>query len=512
MESFDRKANEDPVAAVSKPALSRSLKWGFVMSWSQQGISLVLSFVLAAILGPTEFGVLAMGLVLVEFLYQLLEQGIGPTLVQRADLQPRHLDSVFWALLAGGMVFWGITAAVSYWWADLNNVPRLASVLVALGAVIPIRSAAVVPQAVLQRALDFRLLAIRSCVSVVVGGAVALSMAIAGLGVWALVGQQLATAGAETVLLLLTCGWIPSRTFSLAALRELARFSFSVFVGNMGTFVGARIDVFLIGLFFGPLAVGLYRFASRLVSFASELTMRPFHAVTLPHLATHHDDLVRQRGVLVGAVRASSNLSIPSMGALAAMASPILAILGPEWLPARTAMQVLCLLGVMKAVTVFTGPGLLAAGRAVGFAVYSWFLALCSAGVLVVAGLWLRESGVEQQLVGLAWARVLGVGVASIIVAVFVLTAMSGISAGKVVRLVAPGFFGGATTFFVGQVAADALGNRLARPAAWLAVSGCAVSLICAGCIIIAWPELRGRIGRAWGCAIGRRLARSQVS
>lgn len=466
------------------------------MNWSTQGFSLVLSFILASLLGPENFGVLAMALVVVEFMYQLLEQGIGPTLVQRRDLQAKHTNSVFWIMFIGGIILWGCTATLSTWWAEVNGVPRLASVLFGLAAVIPLKGLTVVPQAMLQRAMAFRALAVRSIISVMAGGAVGVVMALSGFGVWALVGQQFVTALVSGAMTWILARWVPAIEFSVKAVLEITRFSLAVFLGNIGTLVSNRVDVLIIGLFFGPLAVGLYRLAHRLVSVVSELTMRPFHMVTLPHLSQSMETMEHRREIVAGCVRASSAICIPAMGALASIAAPLLTLLGPEWQPAIGALRVLCVFGIIKAITVFIGPGLIAAGRVMGFAGYSWLLAIGSAIALAVAGCWLKGSEVEVQAAGLAAARVVGIGLVSISLALYILPSLGGLSIMALLRLVVPGLLAGVFTFIAGLGVASVLNNLHMPNLVWLGLTSCITGIIYGLSVLLLYPELRLSLGR----------------
>jgi PST family polysaccharide transporter len=468
------------------------------MNGSQQGASLLLSFVLAALLGPAEFGMLAMALVFVEFVYQLLEQGIGPTLVQRRDLQTRHLNTVFWAMAGAALVLAAGVVGLSNWWAQVNRVPKLAGVICGLAAVIPINSLAIVPQALLQRALNFRALAIRSIAAVCVGGVVAVLMAWWGFGVWALVGQQLVTSVVGTATVWLASRWYPRVEFSLMSLWELLRFSFAVFLGNLGTFVGSRIDALIIGLFFGPVAVGLYRFAHRLVSSAVELTMRPFHVVSLPHLARHQDDGMQRHDVLTKCLQASTALCMPAMAALAAMATPLITLLGSRWLPAVNVLRVLCLLGLVKSATIYVAPALLAAGRPYLFNLYCWLLAAGNVGALVVIGLLLRERNAATQTLGLAIAQVIGFSLVSLPAVLYVLRRWGRISPREVLTVAGRACGLSILLFVAGLAVCSTVASSFGASLCSTLLTIGLIALAGAGCVLLLSADIRHRLAQAF--------------
>ena len=181
----------DGEAVRPRRTLAYALKWAVVMNSGRRVMSTVFTFLLAALLGPHDFGVVAVALVFVAFVRMLLEQGFMTAIIQREDLDDAHLDSAFWLNLAWCLVLAVGCAFVAGWWADVNDMPQLGPVIQVLSLMIVIDGLQIVQQAVMERQLDFKRLAIRTNISVLLGGAVGIPLALAGAGVWALVGQQL---------------------------------------------------------------------------------------------------------------------------------------------------------------------------------------------------------------------------------------------------------------------------------------------------------------------------------
>ena len=154
------------------------------------------TFLLAALLGPHDFGVVAMALVFIALRPACCRSRASSTaIIQREDLDDEHLDSAFWLNLVWCVVLAGACAlSLAGWWADVNDMPELGAVIQVLSLMIVIEGLEIVQQALMERQLDFKRLAIRTNVAVLLGGAVGLPLALAGAGVWALVGQQLMMA------------------------------------------------------------------------------------------------------------------------------------------------------------------------------------------------------------------------------------------------------------------------------------------------------------------------------
>src|SRR3970040_782799 len=163
-----------------QPTIRRSLGWAVGLSWGQRGISMVFVIVLAALLGPEAFGIVAMALVYLAVMELFLEAGFLTTIVQRETLDREHLDSAFWVNLVWSIVLACVSFALAGWWADVNNVPELREVIRVLVILLVIAGLTIIQQAYLQRTLAFRKLALRANVAALVGGVVGLSLALRG--------------------------------------------------------------------------------------------------------------------------------------------------------------------------------------------------------------------------------------------------------------------------------------------------------------------------------------------
>jgi teichuronic acid exporter len=388
------------------PSLASPLRWAFVMNWGQRGVSTVVTFVLAGLLGPHDFGLVAIAAVYIAFIQVFLEQGIGAAVIQRERLEPEHLDSAFWMNLVWGLLLIGLSIGLAGWWSALNHLPELERVIDVLSVLIPISALTVVQQAVLQRDLKFKKLAVRSNISALIGGACGIAMGLAGAGVWALVAQQLVAAAAALVLLWSVSHWVPRARFSWLHARELLGFSIQAFLGNVAVFVTRRADALLMGIFFGPAAVGLYRLADRLVEAVITLSTRPVQVVSFPHFSRLQGDPQALRGSVRACMRITLITTIPAMAILAASSDFVMATLGPAWVGAADPLKVLSVVGIGKALILFTGPLLFAVAKPHFRTIVVWSLALVSAAVLVVVALLLRDKSTSEQVLGVAVSRV----------------------------------------------------------------------------------------------------------
>lgn len=469
--------------------------WSYVMNGGQYLITTIISLVLAAILGPTAFGTVAMATVYVLFVQMLFQQGMTPAIVQRRDLRPAHLDTGFWIVLAASLVLTGASIALAGVWAAVNRTPELAAVIRVLSLLLPIQGLIVVQDAILRRALRFRSLAVRSNVSALAGGAVGITLAFAGFGVWALVAQQLSRSMVQLVVLWTVSDWRPHLRFSRVAARELLGYAAGATTASLGVFVNNRSDALLIGLFFGPTAVGLYRFAARFVDLVIDVTVRALQSVSLPELAR----LQRDRGAFaertVGIVRTSALLAVPLLGVLAGTSDALVGLVGPEWIAAADPLKLLCAVGAVRAVTLFTGPMLQALARTQLLTVVNWGSAGLSAGSFVAAGLLLSDASTAGQVLGMAASRLLLFGGAFLAINLYLAKRVLRLPLAAVTRPVLP------------AALAAVVAYGAARAIDWLVLDGVAEilrmmlvagpSLVgCLAFLVIIDPALRRLVGR----------------
>jgi O-antigen/teichoic acid export membrane protein len=386
-------------------SFKNAVKWSYITQGSEQGLNALLTFVFAAILGPKDFGLVAMAMAYVLFAKMLLEQGLVPALVQRKDLNADHLDSVFYLNLGLSLILVTLSVALSKWWAGLNHLPLLAPVISILSLTIPLEGLTIVQRAVLQRDMDFKSFSVRSIVAICAGGLVGLVMAFRGFGVWSLVGKQLATDFVGLLVLWRLGHWRPRLNFSSRSVTELLKFSSGAFAGNLGLFVDSQSDALLIGLFFGPIPVGLYRLASRLTNMVINVATSSLQIASFPQFCRLQDKPAELRRSVLSCLRTAAIVTIPALAGLAVVSRKVLTAVGPKWVDGTDALRILCVVAAAQPILYFVGPLLQAKGKPHYLAVLTWANAAICAGSLAVAGVLLRHASIPTQVTGMAATR-----------------------------------------------------------------------------------------------------------
>jgi O-antigen/teichoic acid export membrane protein len=405
-----------------------SLKWAYSGNLGEKAFSALFTFILAGILGPSDFGIVSIAILYVSFLQMFLDQGLATALIQRKEIEQKHLDAVFWMNLALGFVLVLVSIACSQKWATLNHTPQIARIIPILSVSILIEALTVVQTALLRRQMDFKSLSIRTNVAVLVSGVVGIGMAIAGFRLWALVGQQLVRDTIALILLWRLSPWRPRGEFSWRHLKTLLRFSIPNFTAQLGLFAGSQADAVILGVLFGPVAVGLYRVADRVVNSLVTVAMASIQVVSLSEFSRFQKEPEQLRRSVFTCIRLTSAATLPALAGLIMVGDSLMATIGPKWSPASNVVKILSALGMALVFSFFTGSLLQALGRPRRLAALEWARAGVSTGVLAAAGLLVRSGSTSTQIAGIASARFVVGALVVTPVYVYILMRLSGLS------------------------------------------------------------------------------------
>ena len=319
---------------------------------------------LAGLLEPVDFGLVALAAVFVAFAQLIVDQGLGDALIQRRALTPQQLDTAFWAAVITGALLSVAMIALSFPIAAALNEPDLAPILQVLSFVFIIVSLTSVQVAIARRQMEFRTLALRRLAAIIGGGAVGIALAVADYGPWALVAQQL-TAGVISVILLWAVSpWRPSTRFSTSDFRSLFSFGVNVLAGDILQFLSRNSDNFLVGVFLGPAPLGLYSLGYKLLDTSQVVLVNSFGKVVFPTFARLHHDLDRLRRAYARLTRVVSSITLPGyIGLALVIEQATTLLLGGKWATSGGIAAILFLIGPVSTLYGYSGQILNAVGR-----------------------------------------------------------------------------------------------------------------------------------------------------
>lgn len=373
--------------------------WTAAGNWGYQLATLIVFSILANVLTPEAFGLVALASVFVSLMKLVEEQGMADALVQRKELEPAHLDTAFWISISLSVILAVILTAGSALLADLVNEPDVAPILAWLSVSLILNGFSSVQRAILTRELRFASLTIRTLSSVVAGGLVGVVAAFAGFGVWALVAQLITLELVGVIALWTASDWRPSFHFSRSHFRELLSFGSSVLGFKLLRFAERRVDNLMVGSFIGATALGFYVVAYRLLNLIINITTSVIGSVAFPVFSRIQSDAEQVQRAYYKAVRQTSVMSFPAFLGLIALAPEATRLFfGSQWDASVPVMQVLAVGGLAQSILFVNGVVLKSLGRP------GWRMTIMGVSVALLIGAF--AVAVQWGIVAVAWALV----------------------------------------------------------------------------------------------------------
>lgn len=318
--------------------------WNTIERLSSNGISFIVTIILARLLSPDDYGIITMPAIFLALAQVLVDSGFANALIRKPNLTEKDLSTSFYFNIIVGLLCYIILYISSPFIANFFNTPILSQLLKITSLVLFINSLGIVPQALMTKRLDFKTQAVIALTSTMLSGIVGIWMAYRGYGVWALVCQQVSSALLRVVLLWLFCHWRPLLIWSNESFSYLWSFGSKVIIIGFLDTIYNNIYAFVIGKFYNAKDLGNYtralQFADLPISNLNGIIQR----VTLPLLSEIQNDHNRLSSIYLNIIRFCAHLIIPIMLGLVAIAQPlIIVLLGYEWSGCVLIFQILCI-------------------------------------------------------------------------------------------------------------------------------------------------------------------------
>lgn len=341
----------DPSGGLRRHAVRQS-SVTVVGQLSQAGLQLAATFILARLLVPSDFGLIAMVATLVALVGLLRDIGLTQAIVQHPDLTRRQATGLFWVSVAASFLLAAVTALGAPLIARFYNEPNLVPITLAFAGIIFVTGLGATPQALLQRQMAFNRIVTGEVVAATLGVLVGVGIAALGGGYWALVAMPATRAIATTVFLWVVVPWRPGPPTFNRDIAPLLGFGSKVTGGNIANFLARNTDDVLVGRVWGVSALGQYAAAYRILLLPLTQLSAPLTRVAVPTLARVCDDGPRYRSIYIRLVGVLMTVASPIM-AFAIIGSDwiVAVILGPGWGEAATILGWLALVGVVQPLT-----------------------------------------------------------------------------------------------------------------------------------------------------------------
>ncbi len=340
--------------------LKRRSVHGGLLTLGAQAVKFLSKFgsavVVAHLLTPADFGMVAMVSPILGFLGTFNDLGFGQAIVQTPDITKNQISALFWRNLLMSVGLAALLSLIAPLAGHLYHEPRTTSLLIAMGGLLILGTLGLVPSALLKRDMRFGPLALIDVASLVAGAIVTIAAAYYGLRYWALVIGQLATSLASVVMAFFYARWLPNRSTNAPNLGAFMRFGANLTLVNIATYFSMTADNMIVGVVAGKVQLGLYDRSYTLTIQPLNQLLSPISQVSVPLLSRLQDKPDMYKTSYKHMLRLALTLTMPAMLLCVIMAKNLVPLLlGPRWTQAAPIFAWVCFGGLVAPLFSSTG-------------------------------------------------------------------------------------------------------------------------------------------------------------
>lgn len=326
-----------------KSRTKKGLVWSSIERFATQGIQFLFGIILARILSPADYGIIAMPLVFLAIAQCIIDSGFSAALIRKPELTEEDLSTAFYFNISVGVICYLVLFFSSPLIADFYNTPILADLLKVTALATLFNPLCAVQQAILTRKIDFKTQAVVSLFGAIVSGVIGLFMAYHGYGVWSLVCQQVGGYVIRTILLWILGRWKPKLKWSWQSFQYLWGFGSKMLGSGLLDTIYNNIFPIVIGKFFSANDLGNYTRAQQFATLPSSNVSGVLQRVTFPVLSSIQNEDERLAKNYRKILKLSAFLVFPLMLMLSAIARPLVHIvLTDKWDGCVILLQIIC--------------------------------------------------------------------------------------------------------------------------------------------------------------------------
>jgi len=309
-----------------------------------QGIQFIVQIVLARLLLPEDFGVIALITIFMAIAGVFVQSGFSTALIQKKNTDAMDFSSVFYLSLLVAALLYVVLFFTAPFIADFYREPQLLLVVRVLSITLFFGAVNSIQNAVVSRTMEFKRFFFSSLGGIIPSGIVGITMAYMGFGVWALVWQQLTNQLLITLILWFTVKWRPKLIFSMSRLKTLFSFGSKLLFSALLDTTYSNLYGLVIGKTYDSAMLGFYNRGNMFPNIIVTNINGSIGSVMLPALSANQDDKLKVKGMVRRSIVTSSFIIFPMMVGLAVCAGPLVTlILTDKWLPCVPFLQLMCI-------------------------------------------------------------------------------------------------------------------------------------------------------------------------
>lgn len=318
--------------------------WRFLERCGAQGVTFIVSIVLARLLDPTVYGTVALVTIFTTIMQVFVDSGMGNALIQKKDADDLDFSSVFYFNMAMCSALYLIMFFAAPFIASFYRMPELTAIVRVLSFVVVISGVKNVQQAYVSRHLMFKRFFFSTLGGTIGAAVIGIAMAYLGFGVWALVAQMLFNAAVDTTILWITVKWRPKKMFSFQRLKSLFSYGWKLLASSLIDTVYNDLRQLIIGKKYSSGDLAYYNQGKKFPQLIVTNINTSIDSVLLPTMSKAQDDMAAVRSMTRRAIKTSTFLMMPAMIGLAVCAEPLVQlILTEKWLPCVLFLRIFCI-------------------------------------------------------------------------------------------------------------------------------------------------------------------------
>ena len=319
--------------------------WRLLQNIATQAAAFVISIILARILSPEDYGLVAIINVFITVALVFINTGFSSAVIQKKEINQRDLDTIFYTSLICGAILYAILYLIAPAISVFYDEPRLTALFRVECLIVPVASIYSVQQSLITRNLWFDKGFVISLIAMIFQGAIGISLAYLGYGVWALVISTLANSVVSAILAWIFVGWRPGVSFSVNSFRSMFAFSMNILASGVLTEAYNNIKAVVIGKQYSSADLAYYNRGNQFPTLIMVQVDGALTTVMFPSLSKYQDDWNQGLSVMRKTLKLSMYICVPLMFGLIAVAEPMVRLLlTDKWLPCVKYMQLTALI------------------------------------------------------------------------------------------------------------------------------------------------------------------------
>ena len=320
------------------------ISWSAIDVFLSQGVTFLVGIVLARLLTPAEYGLIGICTIFIVIFNGIIDSGFSSALIRKTDATRDDYNTMFIVYMGLSLLMYAVLYFGAPWIAHFFERPELVNLVRVMGLILIIQALSIVQYTILSKRLDFKTKTKASLIAAISSGAIGIGCAVAGMGVWSLVAQQISRYAIYTICLWIFNKWWPSIKFSMSSFRYLWGFGWKLMLSGLLDHTWKELYQAVVGKFYSPATLGQYSKAKEFGHIFSTNITAIIQRVSYPALAELQDDTPRMVAAYRKLIKTTMFITAVCMLSMGAVAEPLIyCLIGPKWHQAATFLPIICI-------------------------------------------------------------------------------------------------------------------------------------------------------------------------